>query len=189
MNKTTGCLVSACLFFAGYISTGVVYADASSMQALAEDALGKTRECRLAAQDSINAGQKNRLANECSGACNAAHSLLSRQGNFKPAQQKQKTREKLAQMERCKQAYSDYKSPETVPVDEDAMPTTLEEMATRMSTMKTGKRANREYCAPGVAAIRHRKIDLKQAKRYWDGCLRGHKQYIQQNKMYGEPRG
>jgi len=187
MNKITGYLTSVCLIFAGYVSTGVVYADASSMKALADDALEKTRECRLVSQNSINAGQKNRLANECSGACNAAHSLLSRQGNFKPAQQKQKTREKLAQMERCKQAYSDYKSPETAPAEEDAMPTTVEEMATRMSTMKTGKRANREYCAPGVAAIRHRKIDLKQAKRFWDGCLRGHKQYMQQNRMYGEP--
>jgi|GEM_PF-3146473 len=188
MKTITRCLISACLIFADYVSTGVVYADASSMKALADDALEKTRECRLVSQNSINAGQKNRLANECSGACNAAHSLLSRQGNFKPAQQKQKTREKLAQMERCKQAYSDFKSPETAPVEEeDAMPTTVEEMATRMSTMKTGKRANREYCAPGVTAIRHRKIDLKQAKRFWDGCLRGHKQYMQQNRMYGEP--
>lgn len=183
MNKTTGCLVSACLFFADYVSTGVVYADTSSMKVLAEDALEKSRECSQASARNRKAGQyNNTLVDECSLVCSRAYQNLSGSDKKPPNQERQ-----LAQMERCKQAYSDYKSPETAPVDEDAMPATLEEMATRMSTMKTGKRANREYCAPGVAAIRHRKIDLKQAKRYWDGCLRGHKQYMQQNRMYGEP--
>ena len=183
MNKITRCLISACLIFAGYVSTGVVYADASSMKALADDAVGKASECSQASALNRKAGQyNNTLVDECSLACSRAYQDLSDSNRKPPSQERQ-----LAQMERCKQAYSDYKSPETAPVEEDAMPTTVEEMATRMSTMKTGKRANREYCAPGVTAIRHRKIDLKQAKRFWDGCLRGHKQYMQQNRMYGEP--
>lgn len=189
MNMVARCLTSACLIFAGYVSTGVVYAEASFMKALADDAAEKNRECRFAFRDSMNAGRENRLAFECYGACNAAQSLLSSQENLEPTQQKEKDQEKQAQMERCEEAYSYYKSPETAPAEEDAMPTTVEEMAARMSVMKTGKRANREYCAPGMTAIRHRKIDLEQAKRYWEGCLRGHKQYMQQNRMYGEPPG
>ncbi|TCK17691.1 hypothetical protein DFR30_0932 [Thiogranum longum] len=182
MQKIIRYLTSACLFFAGYVSTGVVYADASSMQALADDAVGKARECSQASAMNRKTGQyNNTLVDECSLACSRAYQGLSGSNRKPPSQEQQ-----LAQMERCKRAYNNYKSPETASVeDEITMPTTVEEMATRMSAMKREGRTKNDPCVDGVKGIRHRQLGLEQAKLFWNRCVQRYKMDMKMRRATG----
>jgi len=183
MHKIFRCLISACLFFAGYISTGVVYADASSMKALADDALGKSRECSQASALNHKTGQSNNntLVDECSLACSQAFQDLSDSNRKPPSQERQ-----LAQIERCKRAYNNYKSPETASFeDEISMPTTVEEMASRMSAMKRNYRSYSNPCLDGEKAIRQRQISFEQAKHFWNRCVQQYKMDMKMRRATG----
>ena len=182
MKKITRCLISVCLIFAGYVSTGVVYADASSMKALADDALEKSRECSQASARNRKAGQyNNTLVDECSLACSRAYQDLSDSNRKPPNQERQ-----LAQMERCKRAYNNYKSPETASFeDEIAMPATVEEMASKMSAMKRKGKSNSNPCLDGEKAIRQRHFDLERAKYYWGRCVQQYKMDMKMRRVTG----
>ncbi len=187
MNKLSRCLTSTCLLFTGYASTGAVLADASSMPAFVKEAVEKTKECKRAARVSHKAGQKNARASECALACKQAYSLYRRQ---------QDQKSQLAQMERCTQLYNAYKSPDKVPVTEDEfpeitrMPSTVEEMVSRMVAMKPEGRVHpNKPCVSGVETIRNRQFDIKQATPYWESCVNSYKARMENNmrakKVYG----
>ena len=182
MNKITRCLISACLIFAGYVSPGVVHADASSMQALAADAVEKSRECSQASAMNRKAGQyNNTLVDECSVVCSRAYSLLTDRYKNPPSQAQQ-----LDQVERCNRAYSNYKSPETAPIEEEfTMPTTVEEMVSRMSAMKREGRTSSNPCLQGVKAIRQRKLGLEQSKFLWNRCVQQYKMDMKMRRATG----
>ena len=179
MRKLTRCLISICLMLAGYASIDTVAADTLSMSAFAREAAEKARECHRAAHDSRKAGQRDtQRADECTAACRQASILYKRQGEGQKRQR--------AQMERCTQVYNNYKSPESAPVEEEiTMPTTVEEMATRMSAMKSKGRLKNDPCVAGVNAIHHRQFGLEQAKHYWEGCVRNYKSRMQAKRLYG----
>jgi len=180
MNRKTGYLLTASLFLTAYASTGVVQADTVSMQALAEDALGKSRECSQVSSLNRNAGQyNNTLVDKCSLACSRAHSLLAERHKYPPSQEQQ-----LAQVGRCKQAYNNYKSPETASVEEEiSMPTTVEEMVSRMPAMK--REGKRDSCVKGVKLIQRKQLGLEQAKYHWNRCVRQYKQDMKMRRANG----
>jgi len=180
MNRKTGYLLTACLFLTAYASTGVVQADTAARPAFVKDAMERTRECIQAYHDSHKAGLKNQKAGECSAACSRVygHSLYDRP---------QDREKQLAQMERCTRAYNSYKSPEAAPAAEDEllrMPATTEEMASRMSAMKSRGLRN-DPCVAGVKAIRRQQYNLEQAKRYWEGCAHNYKIRMMQQRING----
>lgn len=182
MNKITRCLSSACLMVAGYVSTSVVYADTLSMQALADDAVGKARECSQTSAQNRKAGQyNNALVDECSLTCSKAYQDLSDSNRKPPSQERQ-----LAQMERCNRAYNNYKSPESASFEDDiTMPTTVEEMASRMSAMKRKEKSHSNPCLDGEKAIRQRHFDLERAKYYWNRCVQQYKMDIKMRRATG----
>jgi len=186
MNKLSKCLSSVCLILAGYASTGAVLADASSMPAFVNEAVGKTKECKRAARVSHRAGQQDTDASECSLACRQVYSLYQRQQNQKS---------QLAQMERCTQLYNAYKSPDKVPVTENEfpeitrMPSTVEEVVSQMTAMKSEKKQKRYPCIKGVRAINRQQLGLEQAKPYWESCVYRYKARMENSmrakRVYG----
>ncbi len=179
MKKLTKYLSSACLMLAGYASVNAVAADASSTSAYAREAAEKARACHRAAHDSRKAGQYDtRLADECVVACRAASALYKRQEADRKHQQ--------VQMERCTQHYNTFKSPDKAPVAKaklpqiTQMPSTVEEMISRMSAMKRDGRTNRDPCRDGAKTIRQRQFDLEQSKFLWNRCVQ---QYNMDMKM------
>jgi len=80
---------------------------------------------------------------------------------------------------------NNYKSPEAAPAGEILhMPTTVEEMAKRMSAMKSRGLRN-DPCVAGVKAIRRQHYNLEQAKRYWEGCAHNYKTRMTQQRING----
>jgi len=183
MNKITKYIFLTCLTFAGYESTGVVYADASSMKALAGDAAEKARECKLGGLKNRKAGLETKWADECNNACGRAYKDLS-DSNRKLLSQEQQ----LDQMEHCKRAYDNYKSPPEIATFEDEiipMPATLEEMATQMSAMKRKGKSLRNPCLDGEKAIRQRGVGFDQAKYFWDRCVQQYKMDLKMRRDAG----
>ncbi len=173
MNKLSRYLILACLILAGYTSIGIVLADTPSMPTFVEEAVGKAKECKRASHDSRKAGQHNtQLSDECGLACKQVYSLYQRQ---------QDQESQLAQMERCTQLYSAYKSPDELPETEaefpeiTQMPSSVEEMVSRMSTMKPEGANMRDPCVNGVQAISRQQFNLEQATPYWGKCVNRYK--------------
>jgi len=169
MNKLSRYLTLTCLIFASYASTGIVLADASSMPAFVKEAAGKAKECKRAAHDNRKAGQQDtQRIDECALACRQVYSLY---------QQQQDQNSQLAQMERCMQLYNAYKTPDNSPVAEaeapeiTRVPSTIDEMVSRMTAMKSEKRQKRYPCAEGLRAISRQQLDIEQATPYWERCV------------------
>ena len=184
MERIARTLTLVCLIFAAHTLPDVAHAEIPSMQALAEDAGRKASECKRAGLHNRRAGKEAKWADECTSTCSHAYSLLSRA--YRTHQDKQNREMALAQMERCKQAYSVNRSPESAPVEEEiTMPATIEEMAAQMLTMKSTRKLKNDPCVAGANAIQRRKIGREQARHFWDGCVRNYKSEMEMRRMFG----